>query len=128
MPPRACRPRKKRTLAAPGVAVIHPRQVHAEAFPGCRLHRRVEAGPLVGASHRVGRTESLGTVAPPTPVDEPKACLVEGQDLQRLPAMARSASPEDVREVFLKASCSSGSAFSCRGRPVLSFTLRRLKS
>ena len=42
--------------------------------------------------------------------------------------MALSASADGVREVFLKASCSSGSAFSCRGRPVLSLTLRRLRS
>ena len=38
------------------------------------------------------------------------------------------AHPDGVGEVFLKVSCSSGSAFSCRGRPVFFFTLRRLKS
>src|SRR5688500_7995581 len=64
-------------------SVVHPRQLQAEALSGCGLHRRVEVGPLVGASHHLGWTESLGAVAPPVPADEPEACLVEGQNFQR---------------------------------------------
>src|ERR671912_485015 len=87
----------------------------------------VEVGPLLGAPHDVGRTEPLRAVAPPVPVDQPEACLVEGQNLQRL--VVASALPLDLSsELFLKASCSFWSASSWRGRPVFFLTLRRLRS
>src|SRR5215208_4726476 len=108
-------------------SVVHPRQVHAEALPRGGLHRGVEVGPLVGAPHDVGRPEPLGAVAPPVPVDQPESRLVEGQNLQRF--VAASALPLDLDgEVFLNACCSFWSASSWRGRPVLSLTLRRLRS
>jgi hypothetical protein len=73
------------------------------------------------------------------PVDQSKARFVEGQDLQRLVLLLllvvvalRFALPEllpyPASEAFLKASCFWESAFSWRGRPVFSFTLRRLRS
>jgi hypothetical protein len=70
------------------------------------------------------------------PVDEAKTGFIKGQDLQRfvgswataLPYGLPYGLPYPIGEVFLKASCSSVSAFSCRGRPVLSFTFRRLRS
>jgi hypothetical protein len=76
------------------------------------------------------------------PVDQSKARFIEGQDLQRLVLLVvvvvvvvvvlRFALPEllpyPASEVFLKASCFWESAFSWRGRPVFSFTLRRLRS
>jgi hypothetical protein len=63
------------------------------------------------------------------PVDQTKACFIEGQDLQRfVGTLALAALFDLLGELFLKASCSSLSAFSCRGRPVFSFTLRRLRS
>src|SRR4029450_11130663 len=106
---------------------VHPRQIKTIALPRGRLHRRVEVGPLVGAPHDVGRPEPLRTVAPPVPVDQPEACLVEGQNLQRF--VVASAFPLDFSgEVFLNASCSFWSSSSWLGRPVLSFTLRRLRS
>jgi hypothetical protein len=108
-------------------SVVHPRQLQAEALPRGGLHRGVEVGPLLGAPHDVGRTEPLRAVAPPVPVDQPEACLVEGQNLQRL--VVASALPLDLSsELFLKASCSFWSASSWRGRPVFFLTLRRLKS
>src|SRR5215208_325045 len=109
-------------------SAIHPRQVKAEALSRGGLDRRIEVSPLVGAPHHVGRAKAFGTVAPPVPVDQPETGLVEGQDLQRFPWATLAALPDGVGEVFLKASCSSGSAFSWRGLPVLSFTLRRLRS
>ena len=109
-------------------SVVHPRQVQTHALSTRGLHRSVQIGPLVRAPHRVGRAEPPGAVAPVVPVDQPETCLVEGKDLQRLAATTLSNSLDDIGEVFLKASCSSGSAFSCRGRPVLSLTLRRLRS
>src|SRR5829696_1264694 len=94
-------------------SVVHPRQVQADALPRGGLHRGVEVGPLVGA--------------PPVPADQPEACLVEGQNLQRL--VVASALPLDLTgKLFLNACCSFWSASSWRGRPVLSLTLRRLKS
>ena len=76
------------------------------------------------------------SIAFSVPVDEAKTRLVEGQDLQRLAGLSARALPYalpyglpyPIAEVFLKASCSSLSAFSWRGRPVLSFTFRRLSS
>jgi hypothetical protein len=89
----------------------------------------VQVDPFVGAPYRVRRAEPLGTITPPVPADQPEARLVEGQDLQRLLLPSLAAYPAyPASEVLLKASRSSGSAFSCRGRPVLSFTLRRLSS
>src|SRR5215204_1768111 len=108
-------------------SVVHPRQVQADALPRGGLHRGVEVGPLVGAPHDVGRTEPLRAVAPPVPADQPEACLVEGQNLQRL--VVASALPLDLTgKLFLNACCSFWSASSWRGRTVLSLTLRRLKS
>src|SRR5215212_4121860 len=77
-------------------SVVHPRQVQADALPRGGLHRGVEVGPLVGAphAHDVGRTEPLRAVAPPVPADQPEACLVEGQNLQRL--VVASALPLDL--------------------------------
>jgi hypothetical protein len=74
------------------------------------------------------------------PVYEPKARLIESHNLQRFllvrgftrgrPRRLGFALPADppqfAQELFLKVSCSFGSAFSWRGRPVLSFTLRLL--
>src|SRR5215203_854497 len=114
---------------------VHPWQIQTETLSCCGLERRIEVGPLVGTPNDVGRTKALRIVAPPVPVDEAKTGLVEGQDLQRLLVGLSAATlplpyglPYPIAEVFFKASCSSGSAFSCRGRPVLSLTLRRLKS
>src|ERR671910_23150 len=108
-------------------SVVHPRQLQVEALPRGGLHRGVEVGPLLGAPHDVGRAEPLRAVAPPVPVDQPEACFVEGQNLQRF--VAASALPLDFTgEVFLNACCASGAASSWRGRPLLSFTLRRLRS
>src|SRR5215208_2699023 len=109
---------------------VHPRQVKTKALSGRGLHRRVEVGPLVGASHHVGRANPFRAVAPRVPVDEPETRLVEGQNLQWLPllAVALAYVLDLAGEVFLKASCSFWSAFSWRGRPVLSLTLRRLRS
>src|SRR5215210_123239 len=112
-------------------APIHAGQVSTETLSAGRVHRRVEVSPLVGTPHDPGRAKPCGAIAPPVPVDQPKACFVEGQDLQRLllqVALAADGPPYFASEVFLKAFCSSGSAFSWRGRPVLSFTLRRLRS
>src|ERR671921_2761587 len=104
-------------------SVVHPRQVKAEALPRGGFHRRVEVGPLVGAPNDVGRTEPLRTLAPPVPVDQPEACLVEGQNLQRL--VVASALPLDLSgEVFLNACCSFWSASSWRGLPGLSLNFR----
>src|SRR3954465_1214472 len=63
---------------------IHARQVSTETFPTGGIHRRIKVGPLVSASHRVGRAKSHRTIASPMPVDQSKARFVEGQDLQRL--------------------------------------------
>jgi Tol biopolymer transport system component len=57
------------------------------------------------------------------------ACFVEEQDLQWLVLrLSASDPPYPTGEVFLKASWSWGYSFSWRGLPVLSFTLRRLRS
>src|SRR5919199_2832180 len=102
-------------------SAIHPRQVKAEALSCGGLDRRIEVSPLVGAPHDVGRAKAFGAVAPPVPVDQAKTRLVKGHHLQRfLTVMILAASPYGLGEVFLKASCSCGSASSCRGRPVLS--------
>jgi hypothetical protein len=85
--------------------VVHTRQVQTEALSGRGLYRRVQIGPFVGASHDIWRTEPLGTVASVVPVDEPETRLVEGQNLQWLAAMARSAALEEVGEVCLNAWC-----------------------
>ncbi len=111
---------------------VHPGQVKAEALSRCGLERRIQVGPLVGAPDDVGRAKAFGAVALPMPVDEAETGFVEGQDLQRFVGFSAVALPYGLPyllgEVFLKASCSCGSAFSCRGRPVLSFTFRRLRS
>src|SRR5215207_1032349 len=106
---------------------VHPWKIKTEAFSRCGFDCRIQVGPFVGAPDDVGRAKALRTVSPPMPVDEPETRFVEGQDLQWL-ALGLSAAeppyglPYPIGEVFLKASCSFGSAFSCRGRPVLSFT------
>ena len=107
---------------------VHPGQVKAETLSRSRLHCRIQVGPFVGAPDDVGWAKALRTVSPPVPVDEAETCFVEGQNLQWFPAWTLAALPDGGGEVFLKASCSWGSAFSCRGLPVLSFTFRRLKS
>ena len=107
---------------------IHPGQVKAETLSRCRLERSIEVSPLVGSSDDVGWTKPPRTVASPVPVDEAKTCFVKGQDLQRFVGLSAAELPYLIGEVFLKASCSSVSAFSCRGRPVLSLTFRRLRS
>src|SRR5215204_4359197 len=111
---------------------VHPWQIQTEPLSCCGLERRIEVGPLVGTPNDVGRTKALRTVALCVPVDEAKTGLVEGQDLQRLAWLSATDLPYGLSyplgKVFLKASCSCGSAFSCRGRPVLSFTLWRLRS
>ena len=112
---------------------VHPGQVKAEALSRRRLECRIEVGPLVGAPDDVGWAKPLRTVSPPVPVDETKTGFIKGKDLQRfvgLSAVALGAYglPYPLGEVFLKASCSWGSAFSCPGLPVLSFTFRRLRS
>jgi hypothetical protein len=77
---------------------------------------------------RVGENPS-DRVAPPVPADQAKTCFIKGQDLQWLVVGLWAAElPYPIGKLFLKASCCWGSAFSCRGRPVLSFTLRRLRS
>src|SRR5215207_3068869 len=107
---------------------VHPGQVKAEGLSRSGLHCRIEVGPFVGAPDDVGRTKAFGTVSPPVPVDQAKTRFVKGQDLQWFAAVTLAALPDGGGEVFLKASCSSVSAFSWRGRPVLSFTFRRLRS
>src|SRR5215207_1123010 len=101
-----------------------------EALPTRGVHRRVQVGPLIDAPDDVGRAKPLRAVASSVPVDQPETRLVEGQDLQRLLAgvLLLAVLLDPCRELFLKASCSRSSAFSCRGRPVLSFALRRLRS
>jgi hypothetical protein len=115
----------KETLQAP---TVHPRKIKAEALSRCRLECRIQVGPLVGAPDDVGWTKSLRTVSPPVPVDEAKTRFVKGHNLQWFAAVTLVVSPDGRGGVFLKASCSCGSAFSCRGLPVLSLTLRRLRS
>ena len=111
---------------------VHPRQIKAEALSRGGFERRIEVRPLVGAPDDVGWTKPLRTVSPPVPVDEAKTGFIKGQHLQRFVGFSAAAlpygPPYPIGEVFLKASCSSVSAFSCRGRPVLSFTFRRLRS
>jgi hypothetical protein len=51
---------------------VHPRQVKTKALSGGGLHRCVEVGPLVGASHEVGRAKPLRTVAPVCQLISPK--------------------------------------------------------
>src|SRR5215211_8881191 len=88
---------------------VHPWKIKTGAFSRCGFDCRVEVGPLVGAPHDVGRTEPLRAVAPPVPVDQPEACLVEGQNLQRL--VVASALPLDLTgKLFLNACCSFWSA------------------
>src|SRR5215210_2822112 len=107
---------------------VHPRKIKAEALSRCRLERRIQIGPLVGSSHDVGRPKPLRAVSPPVPVDEAKTGFIKGQDLQWLVGLSATDLPYLIGEVFLKASCSCGLAFSWRGLPVLSLTLRRLRS
>src|SRR5215204_6449083 len=111
---------------------VHPWQIQTETLSRRGLERSIQVGPLVGTPNDVGRTKALRTVALPVPVDEAKTGLVEGQDLQRLAWLSAAVLPYGlsypIGKLFLKASCSSRSAFSCRERPVLSFTLRRLRS
>jgi hypothetical protein len=58
-------------------------QVKREALATGGIERCIEIGPLVGSSDDVGRAKAPGTISPSVPVDQPKACFVEGQDLQR---------------------------------------------
>ncbi len=109
-------------------SVVHPRQIQAEALSGGGLDRRVQVGPFVGALHYIGWSEPRGAVASPMPVDESETSFVEGENLQRLLAVTIPGLADGVGEVFLKASCLLWSAFSWRGRPVLSFALRRLRN
>src|SRR5215203_754445 len=108
---------------------VHPGQVKTETLSRRGFDCRIKVGPLVGALDDVGRAKALRTVSPPVPVDEPETRFVEGHDLQWL-VLGLSASdlPYPAGEVFLNASCSLGSAFSCRGLPVLSLTFLRLRS
>jgi hypothetical protein len=62
---------------------IHARQVKAETLARDGIDRGVEIGPLVGAADDVGWTKAFRTVTSLVPVDQSKACLVKGQDLQR---------------------------------------------
>ena len=91
---------------------------------------RREIGPLVGSPHHVGWAKAPGTVSPSVPVDQPEARLVEGHNLKRLAGAVALLAPRAhlLGKLFLKASCSSVSAFSWRGRPVFSFTFLRLRS
>jgi hypothetical protein len=109
-------------------STVHPGKIETEALSRCRFDRRIEVGPLVGAPDDVGRTKPLRTVASPVPVDQAETCFIKGQDLQGLVWLSATDLPYLIGKVFLKASCSCGSAFSWRGLPVLSFTFRRLKS
>src|SRR5918995_907805 len=101
---------------------VHPWQAKTKALSGRGLHRRVEVGPLVGASHHVGRANPFRAVAPRVPVDEPETRLVEGQNLQWLPLLAVAlAYVLDLSgEVFFMASSrsskASGVTSSCRPR------------
>src|SRR5688500_16653734 len=72
---------------------VHPGQVKAEALSRCRLECRIQVGPLVGAPDDVGRTKPLWAVAPCVPVDEAKASLVEGYDLQRFAGLSAATLP-----------------------------------
>ena len=60
---------------------VHPWQVHTEALSTGWLHRRVQIGPLVSAFDDIRWTEPNRAVAPPMPVDQSEASLVESQDL-----------------------------------------------
>src|SRR3712207_6431505 len=97
---------------------IHAGEVKREALAAGRINRRVKVGPLIGTPYHVRWTKALRTIAPSVPVDQTKACFIEGQDLQRsVGAPALAALFDLLGELFLKASCSSLSAFSsCRGR------------
>src|SRR5215212_3698993 len=66
-------------------SVVHPRQVKTKALSGRGLHRCVQVGPLVGASHHVGRAKSFRAVAPRVPVDEPETRLVEAITFRGFP-------------------------------------------
>ena len=62
--------------------VIHPGQLHTETLPAPRgFDRRVEVCPFVSAFDDIRWTETKRAVAPPMPVYEAEARLVEGQDL-----------------------------------------------
>ena len=62
-------------------SLIHPGQVHTETLPAGGFESRVQVSPLVSAFHDIRWTEPKRAVAPPMPVYEPEACLVESQDL-----------------------------------------------
>src|SRR5919202_2635762 len=96
---------------SPQASTVHPGKIKTEALSRCRLDRRIEVGPLVGAPEDVGWTKSLRTVASPVPVDESETCFIKGQDLQWLVGLsATDLLPYLIGKVFLKASCSCGSA------------------
>ncbi len=57
---------------------IHARQVMREALSAGGIERGIEVGPLVGSPDGVGRAKALGTIAPSVPVDQTKACFIEG--------------------------------------------------
>jgi hypothetical protein len=113
-------------------ATIHPRQVvSTQTLPAGGINRCVKVAPLINAPHDVRPAKPPGAIASLVPVDQTEARFVEGQDLQRLVVLRFALAellPYLASEVFLKASCFLGSAFSWRGRAVLSFTLRRLRS
>jgi hypothetical protein len=104
------------------------------ALSRCRFEGRIqEVGPLlVGTPDDVGWPKAFGTVASSVPVDQAKTRFIESQNLQRLLGLWAADPPCSpsylIGEVFLKASCSSRSAFSWRGLPVLSLTFRRRRS
>ena len=55
---------------------------------------------LVGAPQYIWRAESTGAIASLVPADEPEPGFVEGQDLQRLPAVALADTLDGGGEVF----------------------------
>jgi hypothetical protein len=63
------------TLQAPSV---HPRKINAEALSCCRLDRRIEVSPLVGAPDDVGWTKAFGRVSPLVPIDESETSFIKG--------------------------------------------------
>src|SRR5918994_6515816 len=109
-------------------SAIGLREVHTEALSAARLYRRIQVGPFVYPTYYARWTKPHRAVAPSVPVDQSEACLIKCQNLQRLFGMLLVLLLDPSTELFLKSSCCCWSAFSCRGRPVLGFALRRLRS
>ena len=61
-------------------SLIHPWQVHTETLSACGFESRVQVSPFVSAFDDIRWTEPKRTVAPPMPVDQSEASLVEGQN------------------------------------------------